>query len=318
MLRRMRPLLCAVLALATSSAFAAPTLSDADVAPCKRSAKKFDGSLHAAVAYSTPMGAPKNGKTQLTVDCAGTPAAVYLFDFADKKEASLQAGFIGAQLWGPEGRSAEHNDQVLTKESLVVVVSGAKPEAVSDSLKKRGFAEYALRGEERAHPPVSEPSDAELQAWKASLDCKGMMAARYCAALDAFKAGKAPDAAPGPMLGASLLVGAEGLVEEVSYLVLNKDSAVYGSVSPSNAEERTQLGQLLVTLRANKPVPENDPVLGYVKSLATKPGYPLTASGKSSAFTHDSLTVYVRKTKSGYVAVERQRGEPAVYVAIFQ
>jgi hypothetical protein len=312
--RLIRPLIATVLLGGASTAFAAEPVSQFEVAAKELPAGCAPGnsngsSLHAASTYQTLMEEPSGGKTRQFFRCNGKDSTLYLYDYGTPEKAQAQATFIGARLWGGPAPTPAHPDELLGKGSVLAVLSPPGP--IAGVLAARGFKPY--RGE--ALHPV-DLSAADLQKLKASVDCKAQ--AFFCKALERFGKGKPVKAvdATRTLGGATLILSGDRVSEEASYLVLSKEGALYGTVKPTNAEEEGQVKEFLAYVRSGKPTPGSEALMGYVRSLGSRPLKPTQAVGRSTAYMSNNH-VLVREEGDALLVVEYMPGVPDFFVGVF-
>jgi hypothetical protein len=322
--RRIRPLIATVLFGGASTVFAAAPVSKAELSPkdlpsgCALTKEDvYATSVHAASTFGSLIEEPSGGKTRQFFTCHRKGYTLYLYDYGDSKQALSQVAAMGARMWGDSaGPTSHHADEVLVKGSVIAVLSpSAGP--VGQTLVGRGFTPYR-RGRE-AEIAAREPVDlspADLKTMKAAVDCKAQ--AFFCKAMDRFAKGKPVKGtgAPRALGGATLFVSDTGAQEEASYLVLSNEGALFGTVKPTSPEEEGQVKEFLAYVRSGKSNAGSEALMGYVRSLSTKPLQPTRAVGRSTVYVSNNH-VLVREEGDALLVIERQPGEPDFYVALF-
>ncbi len=328
--RCIRSLLIALLLGAAPTALAVTPvshflLSEKDLPAGCKPTKEDGSSLHAASAYETLMEEPSGGKAKQLFACKGRLYALYLYEYGTATSAYQNAAIIGARLWGnPNGPSGHHQDEVLLGGPVIVVISPA-PGPLAAVFEADGFEPFRHRKTKapRAEADPVDLGDAELKKLKAAVDCKAQ--AFFCKALDRFAKGK-PAKGPSDTRafgGATLLVvldekdPAARYKQEAGYLVLSNREALYGTVKPSNAEEEGQVKTFLSYVKAGKAIPAADPLMGYVRTLTSKPLKATKTVGRSTAYL-SSNHILVREDKDTFVVIEHQPDNgDGFYVGIF-
>jgi hypothetical protein len=116
--------------------------------------------------------------------------------------------------------------------------------------------------------------------------------------------------------GATLFVSDKAPREEASYLVLSNEGALFGTVKPTSPEEEGQVKEFLAYVRSGKSNAGSEALMGYVRSLTSRPLKPTQAVGKSTVYVSNNH-VLVREEGDALLVIERQPGEPDFYVGIF-
>lgn len=167
-------------------------------------------------------------------------------------------------------------------------------------------------------------AEADLATLRVGLACDehptgavGDPTATFCNALTAFEAGTP---APGnesltSFVGASAIIrtspGHE-TVFEASYFIVGEGKAKCGTISPENAEERRQAGEIVGAVVAGRSLPANDAVAyGRSRSGATAT---TDVVGRSLRWTNP-IRGFARSTDMGIVVVEEAVG--GWFVGIF-
>ena len=135
----------------------------------------------------------------------------------------------------------------------------------------------------------------------------------FCRATAAFAVGVKPSghSIPTAMAGVSALVplpdspNAGPVAYETSYLVLADDGVRYGTVLPSNDEERASAKALFLAVTGGEPVPVENPSAQFARSR--KGTNPAQATQRSLTWSSPTMG-YARQTPMGIVVIEAAPG----------
>lgn len=294
----------------------------------------FEGSIHAAAAYTTLFEEPRR-KSKLQLQCKSGPAAAFLYDYGDAVTAKPWATYLGARLWGGAEPTALHRDELLMAGGLLVVLSGpGKGELAQALVKQRGFVPYRSPEQAGESPDPSSPPDAVLSGTEDSAalarafarvlrcgdgdDRLGVWCPVAQIPTAAFIAPKEAQAYPGMSVaiprGASIRAT---LLRDIrfSVLVLSPKQAYLQELSPESAEERQELlGGLRAVNTALKLGGKVGPLtlgltneLQSLRSALPKNGHPLKIDGKRATYAGEtpSEIAFIAGKIPAYVVVER-------------
>ncbi|MFT3841992.1 MAG: hypothetical protein QM723_33685 [Myxococcaceae bacterium] len=214
-----------------------------DVAGCK-AGKTETGSLHAATSFETQLTKPKSKLKQL-LDCGGAPVTLYVLELDSEKGAREAANLTGPMLWGGLAPTGEHDDELMLKGALMVVVSGPAMPVAGSKLQAMGFKPW--RGEEASKGEVIERLSKELDCSATSKDLNRAWCPATLTKAAAFTAPKGKGvllgiSAPFPA-SKSLAAGMQGT--RVSVLAYDGNALWLSDVSPENDGEAKQLAEVV-------------------------------------------------------------------------
>jgi len=336
-------LVIAALSSAPASGDPPQTIENLITATCPAGGK-YNGSIHAAVAYTTPFEEPKR-KSKLQVLCKSGPAVAYVFDYGDATTANPQATFLGFKLWGGPEPTAVHGDELLVAGGTLVVLSGPGHKELLDVLvKQRSFVPYRAteRGRQAAEPASTqdavltgtEDSAAVARAFATALRCSsGDDPLRvWCPVTElgtaAFTAPKNSQTYP----GMSVVVPRGAPIRSTllknlrfSVLVLSAKQVFLQELSPESPEERQELlGGLMAVSAAlkvgGKVAPLGPGLAGELKNLHAKlaqNGHPFKPEPKRATYiaqTPSELYLVDSKTRA-YVVLER--ATDGLFISLF-
>lgn len=213
--------------------------------------KKESGSLHANVGFETQMVAAKS-KAKQPLECGGKPVTLFVSEYKDAAELSDACNFTGPQLWGGDGPTAEHSDEVMTKGTMLAVVSGPGVGAAKGSLEKQGFKAWRAAS--------AEPKGPAWERIAKEIDCsKGAKdpLRAWCAATQTAGAGFTAPKAPAVYLGISAPLSDNHSVRDavlkgtrVSALAFSGGKVHLTDITPDNDDEKKQLLQVAISVAA--------------------------------------------------------------------
>lgn len=241
-----------------------------DLSGCK-AGKTETGSLHAATSFEVQMNKPKSKLKQL-LDCGGAPVTLYLQELDSEKGAKEAANLTGPMLWGGLAPTGEHDDELMLKGALMVVVSGPAMPVAGSKLQAMGFKPW--RGEEAPKADVIDRLTKELDCSATSKDLNRA----WCPATLTKGASFTAPKGKGVLLGisapfpASKSLGAGMQAARVSVLAYEGNALWLSDVSPENDGEAKQLAEVVVgiagALKADaKSIAVPRDLNGYLQSL---------------------------------------------------
>lgn len=293
----------------------AVSVAPLEVAGCKAT-KSESGSLHAATSFDVWLTAPKS-KVKQSLDCGGKLVTLFVSDFGAAAGASEAANFVGPQLWGATAPTAEHTDELLLKDGLLVVVSGNAGQLAAGALEKKGFTRW--RG-----GPVDK-ADVIVRVGR-ELDCKPASKdplRSWCVAVLTDGAGFTAPKDGTVLVGLSAPVPwsmgvSDALLKatRVSAFAFKGGKVKLTDVTPDNDDEKKQLLDVAMQVAAvlkgsGKAITPPEGLAAYLPTLAdgaAKSGAVLKLSAKGPATTKFTFPARVWTVKSGamtvYVVVE--------------
>jgi hypothetical protein len=285
--------------------------------------KKESGSLHASVGFETHMISPKT-KLKQPLECGGKPVTLFVSEYKDASEADDACNFSGPQLWGADGPTAEHNDELMTKANVQVVVSGPGVAAAAAALEKQGFKPWRV-GAPAPKGPAWERLGKEI-------DCKsGKDPLRmWCAAANTAGAGFTAPKAATVYLGISAPLSDNHDVRDsvlkgtrVSALAFSGGKIHLTDITPDNDDEKKDLLRVAISVAAmlkgeGKKLDVSAGLAGFLPSLkdsAAKSGAAVKDSPKGPAefkFKNPS-----KAWKVGEVYVVAETADDGTWVSVY-
>ena len=288
--------------------------------------KKESGSLHANVGFETQLTKPKS-KAKQPLECGGQPVTLFVSEYKDAAEVSDACNFTGPQLWGADGPTSEHGDELVTKGPLLVVVSGPGLAAATASLKKQGFTPWraSAGGDASAKGPAFERLGKEI-------DCKGGKdpLRAWCAATQTASAGFTLPKGDAVYLGISAPLNDKLSVREallaatrVSALAFSGGKVLLTDITPDNEDEKKQLLEVAMSVSAvlkgaAKTVAVPAGLGGFLPTLkqsAAKDGHAVKDSAKGPA--HVKMKNPTRAWKVGEVYVIAEDATDGTWVSVY-
>jgi hypothetical protein len=231
------------------------------------------GSLHATVGFETPLVKPVS-KLKQPLECGGKKVTLFISELDSEKAVGMAASFTGPQLWGEDGPTAEHSDELMTKGPLLVVVSGPGVAVAATALSAQGFKVWR---EKASH-------GAALERLRTELDCKsGKDPLRgWCPAARVTGAGFTAPKGDAVYLGVSAplpddmeLRPALLAATRISTLAFSKGHLYVSDIKPDNEDEKRQLAQVAASVGAalkstdkQRSIAVSKDLLGYLSTLA--------------------------------------------------
>ncbi len=276
-------------------------------AGCK-AAKQEVGSIHAKTSHEVQMEVPKAKHTQ-PLECDGKLVTLYVSEYATAESLGLAASLTGGQLWGSQGPSARHPDQLLVKGTVLVVASGPGHPAATKALTALGFGPY--------QPPVADAVDRVA----AALDCgeKSTDPLRaWCGAALTKGAGFTAPKGKVTYVGLSVPLNPKFDVRDVMLKATTLARATFAdgkftlsNITPDNEGEKKLLlevaGQVAAVLKGkSKDVKVGKDLAGFLDSLAAdaaKTGAAVKDSAKGPATAKLALPARLWRVKANGVDV---------------
>jgi hypothetical protein len=286
-----------------------------DLAPECQSGPAYDGTLHAATSFSTPGLDPSGGKVQHSVVCQGGPAVIYLYDYG--AQIGQARTLFAARLWGgpaPTG-DPDESDDLLTRGSVLAVVSGPGAKAITGKLVSKGFVAAA-----------SASPGSVAARFKAEVSCEtGPKDAlrSWCPVTRVEEASFQAPAAPQTFVGITVALRPGAKVRDallqnvtVSAVSFAGGRVQVRGIKPDNEKERQQLlavagGVANILKGAKGPLKVEADFAQYLSSLTravAARGYPIAPSqgGAHFAAQNPSTAYRVEDPSAGpvYIVVE--------------
>ena len=274
----------------------------------------YPGSARALMITSTLTDPAKGGIHQVSYLCNGTPAALYIFDFADAKKVPAQLAFFGGVLWGGPGPNVEHPDEILYQGGIIAVVSSQKPGDLARILLGKKLTRYNtsgvigfLGGEVTA--PEQDLTSEQLGKIRSFIQCdKAPERQLYCQMVDRFTKGKPLGTQPIGLPGVSLRIDLDTSKvpvlwrEEASYFVSDSQEADYGTIRPTGEEDETQ--NVISLIHRAQPILFDHPFAQFARRMMLEANFHTTSQlGQSSVYGYNSK-VYMRDVGDGITLIE--------------
>jgi hypothetical protein len=316
--------LCGI-ARAQTPAIAAATPTVGELGTGCTAGPTYDGSFHAEAIFHSAWDKPK-AQIHLSYRCGETSVALYLLDFGTESAMEPHISFYGGRLWGGQGPTVENPDEILSKGSLIAIISAARPGAMRVILEKKGMKRYVTSGlygsVGDASAPTADIPEATVRLLEKILtDTKG--AKMYADAVTRFAAGSAQPLAPLRVPGVAVRVDVNEkgerlrVAEELAFLALSADGADYGALRPQNQAQEQGAEAYLDAIHKGQPPPASAiAALETTVSTMQIPLHPASVVGRSTVYGHSSR-VFIRRAAAGIVCIETFNSGRLFYVAMF-
>jgi hypothetical protein len=244
-----------------------------DVPGCKAS-KKEVGSVHAVTSFDVTMTPPKT-KLKQSLDCGGKAVTLFITEYTAAAKRDEASNMTGPQLWGGDGPSEEHDDELLFKDAVQVVVSGPGVAVAADALVGKGFKAW------RGGPAPVDVLSRVGKALDCGADSKDPLRA-WCAATMTGKAGFTAQKDKTVLLGISVPLPAKLDVRAVMLKALRVSALSFGGgkvvltdVTPDNDGEARELAEVAAQVASAlkgqaTEVKTSAGLAGFLPTLATK------------------------------------------------
>ncbi|HEU5181343.1 MAG TPA: hypothetical protein VFW45_11150 [Candidatus Polarisedimenticolia bacterium] len=243
----------------------------------------------------TLYGNPKQKQFQ-SLSCGETNATVYYYEFPEQDDLARRLPALKKALWGEEGPSPMHPEQVLTMDQYLIVVSSRKPEFL-----------VALLSHRTRFPNVENNLlDERLTRMHCDPKNKKEKPEEPCRWLNEFKSGVIPPDLRGRevlLLGQSWNVGEDGHAQapqfEALYVGRLPDGttvASFTSIAPENEDERKQILAQMEAQKTGKPAETGAELRSFLmEGLASTKARARESGGRSLAFLANGNRVYLRR-----------------------
>jgi hypothetical protein len=239
-------------------------------------------------------GNPKQKQFQ-SLECGAAKATIYYYEFPGKEDLDKRLPGIKSVLWGEQGPTAMHPEQVMTLDRFLMVVSSREPDFFVTLLSHR------------SRFPNIENSVLDERLTRMHCDSKkGEKPEALCQALRDFKIGTTPSELLGKgtlLIGQAWEVGQSGrpaapLFEALYIGRLDDGTSVasFTPIVPENDDERKQIQSQMETQRTGKRAENAEELRGFLmETLGQTRARATQAGGRSLAFLGSGNRIYLRR-----------------------
>ena len=239
-------------------------------------------------------GNPKQKQFQ-SLECGTSKATVYYYEFPGKGDLDKRLAGIKRALWGEQGPTPMHPEQVMTLDSFLIVVSSREPDFFVTLLSHR------------SRFPNIENSVLDERLTRMRCDAKKEEKPEaLCQALRDFKIGTTPNELVGReslLVGQAWEVGQSGRPEaplfEALYVGRLDDGtsvASFTPIEPENDDERKQIQSQMEAQRSGKRAENVEGLMAFLRdALGQTRARARMAGGRSLAFLGSGNRIYLRR-----------------------
>lgn len=276
-------------------------IQPAEVAPHCRAVKGTHAvSVQAEIQYQMTMsgsaasviyGEPE-AKSYQSFQCGRDKGTIYYYQFESAEAIEKIRKPIAAVLWGEEGPTEAHPEQLLVLDNILVVVSSPIPIFFSNLLSHR------------EHFP--DLSDAIIDGRLNTLQCLTDDTVGACNAVQRFKSGSIPFSLleqQSLLVGLSWDVSNTGVVGHPNFEVLyvskatgGQTVAAFGGLVPEDAQELQMIKDQIVAQANGSVSPSAQPLLSYIRQTQGRENAKAQLlNDRSLAFIGMGNRVYLRQ-----------------------
>ena len=243
-------------------------------------------------------GNPRQKQFQ-SLSCGGTNATVYYYEFPGKEDLEQRLPALKAVLWGEDGPTPMHPEQVITMDQFLIVVSSRKPDFLVSLLSHR-----------TRFPNVENSVlDERLDRMHCKAKNKKEKPEEPCPWLREFKSGVTPAELLGKetlLIGQSWDVAENGRAQAPQFEALyvgrlpdGTSVASFMSIAPENEDERKQIMAQMEAQKTGKVAETSGELLAFMKgALGQTKARARESGGRSLAFLAKGNRIYVRRQGS--------------------